>query len=131
MTSQGRRRPLRVIVIDDLADTVMLLLTLLRGEGYNVEGFGSGGAALKHVKKFDPDVVISDIAMPSVNGWELASEIRRIMGDTRPMLIAISGKYIKGTDRVLAQNVGYNYYLTKPYDPRVLMELLELAASGL
>jgi CheY-like chemotaxis protein len=131
MTNQGRRRPLRVIVIDDLADTVMLLLTLLRGEGYNAEGFGSGGAALNQIQKFDPDVVISDIAMPSVNGWELAKEIRRIMGDKRPMLIAISGQYTKGTDRVLAENAGYNYYLTKPYDPRVLMELLELAASGL
>src|SRR5688572_7199395 len=81
-------RRLRVIVIDDLPDAVMMLLTLLRSEGYEVQGFGSAREALKHLQDFDPDVVISDIAMPQVSGWDLAREVRRVMGKFRPMLIA-------------------------------------------
>jgi two-component system CheB/CheR fusion protein len=123
------RGKLRVVVIDDLPDTVMMLLALIRNEGYEAVGFSSGREALKHLGEFDPDVVISDIAMPSVNGWDLAREVRRAMGDARPLLIGISGHYTGGADRALAEIAGYNYYLTKPCDPKVLMELLKLAPA--
>jgi two-component system, chemotaxis family, CheB/CheR fusion protein len=121
---------LRVVVVDDLPDTVMMLLTLIRNDGYEAVGFSSGREALKNLERFDPDVVISDIAMPSVNGWDLAREIRRARGDARPMLIGISGKYMGGADKALAEIAGYNYYLTKPFDPKVLMELIKLAPTG-
>jgi CheY-like chemotaxis protein len=114
---------LRVIVIDDEPDAVLMLLTLLRNEGYNATGFASARAALKELRAFDPDVVISDVSMPFMNGWELAREIRQIMGE-RPVLIGISGQYMRGPDRVLAELAGYNFYLTKPCDPKELMALL-------
>ena len=120
-----RPRRLRVLVVDDLPDTVMMLLALLRDEGYEAIGFSSGREALKRLEEFDPDVVISDIAMPSLNGWDLAREVRRVMGTSRPVLIGISGHYTGGADRVLAEIAGYNHYLTKPCDPKVLMELLK------
>jgi len=115
--------PLRVMVIDDQPDAVLMLLTLLRGEGYQAEGFGSAGAALRELKGWKPDVIISDVSMPKMNGWELAREIRHLMGE-RPTLIAISGYYTRGPDKVLAELAGYNFYLTKPYDPKVLLALL-------
>ena len=59
------------MVVDDEPDTVMTLLELLRGEGYEAEGFASGKAALEGLAEFDPDVIISDIAMPHVTGWTL------------------------------------------------------------
>ena len=121
------RRRLRVMVVDDLPDTVLMLLALLRDEGYEAIGFSSAREALKRMEEFNPDVVISDIAMPSVNGWDLAREVRRVKGGLRPMLIGISGHYTGGADRILAEIAGYNYYLTKPCDPKVLMELLKLA----
>jgi CheY-like chemotaxis protein len=124
------RRRLRVVVIDDLPDAVMMLLTLLRSEGHEAKGFGSGREALKNLRQFDPDVVISDIAMPQVTGWDLAREVRRTMGGSRPMLIAISGQYTKGGDKALAERAGYNYYLTKPYDHKVLLALLERARTA-
>jgi DNA-binding response OmpR family regulator len=127
--ARASRRPVRVVVIDDMPDTVMTLLALLRNEGYEAEGFGSGREAMKKLEDVDPDVVICDIAMPSMNGWDLAREVRRSMGDSRPMLIAISGQYTKGSDRVLAEMAGFNYYLVKPCDPRVLMNLLKLAPT--
>jgi CheY-like chemotaxis protein len=114
---------LRVVVIDDEPDAVLMLLTLLRSEGYTATGFGSAKSALRELRTFDPDVVISDVSMPFMNGWELAREIRHMMGE-RPTLIGISGQYMRGPDKVLAELAGFNFYLTKPCDPKELMALL-------
>ena len=118
-------RRLTVMVVDDEPDSVITLLELLRQEGYHADGFGSGSAALANFDRMDPDVIISDIAMPPPNGWDLAKEVRRIREHgPKPFMIAISGKYMKGADRVLAQISGFNYFLTKPYDPQVLLALI-------
>ena len=131
--SRASSRPpngLRVVVIDDEPDAVLMLLTLLRDEGYEAEGFASGRAALNSLRAYDPDVIISDVAMPTVNGWDIAREVRRIMGESRPTLIGVSGHYVRTADKILAELAGFNYYLTKPYDPNVLMALLAPLASG-
>ncbi|HUQ74177.1 MAG TPA: response regulator [Burkholderiales bacterium] len=125
------RRVARIMVVDDEPDTVITLLELLRGEGYEAEGFGSGKAALERMAAFDPDVVISDIAMPVVSGWDVAKAVRASMGDRRPVLIAISGQYTKGADKALAQVKGFNYYLAKPCDPKRLLSLLGPLAANL
>jgi CheY-like chemotaxis protein len=125
------RHAARIMIVDDEPDTVMTLLELLRGEGYKAEGFGSGQAALDSLAAFDPDVIISDIAMPMVNGWDIAKEVRTKMGDKRPVLIAISGRYTKGEDKLLAQLKGFNYYLVKPCDPDTLLNLLGPLAANL
>jgi CheY-like chemotaxis protein len=67
--------------------------------------------------------------MPYMNGWELAREIRQVMGE-RPTLIGVSGQYMRGPDKVLAELAGFNFYLTKPYDPRALMGLLAPFAAN-
>src|ERR1700741_1631437 len=120
--------PLRVVVIDDDPDTVMMLLVLLRSEGYRAEGFGSARAALKELKTLAPDVIISDVSMPFMNGWDLAREIRHVMGE-RPTLIGISGQYMRGADKVLAEVAGFTFSLPKPYDPKALMGLLSPFAA--
>jgi CheY-like chemotaxis protein len=125
------RRVARIMVVDDEPDTVITLLELLRAEGYHAEGYASGKAALEKLTSFDPDVVISDIAMPRVNGWDVAKEVRAKLGDKRPVLIAISGQYTKAADKVLAQLKGFNYFLEKPCDPRTLLSLLAPLAGNL
>jgi CheY-like chemotaxis protein len=128
LNDSGIAARLRVVVVDDEPDTVMTLLALLRDQGYDAEGFASGKAALEALSKMDPDVIISDIAMPAPNGWDVARTVRQMKGDgPRPLMIAISGQYAKGADRILAQMAGFNYYLTKPCDPQVLMALIERA----
>jgi len=123
-------RPLNIVVVDDEPDTVLTLLDLLREQGYRAEGFGSGSEGLKGIARLDPDVIISDIAMPAPNGWDVAKEVRRLKGNApRPLMIAISGQYTKSADRMLAQISGFNYYLTKPCDPQVLIKLIETAHS--
>jgi DNA-binding response OmpR family regulator len=117
---------LRVVVIDDEPDTVITLLAILRDEGYEVEGFSNAKEALRSIPNFLPDVIISDLAMPSPSGWDVARNVRALLGE-KPMLIAVSAHYTKDTDKRLAEIVGYNYYLTKPCDPNVLLTLVQKA----
>ena len=117
---------LRVLVVDDDPDTVATLLEILRDDGHEAFGRGSAVAALQAIHAFMPDVVISDIAMPSVTGWTLAREVRQVVGK-HPTLIAITGRYTKSTDKMLSHLTGFNYHLTKPADPNVLLALVASA----
>ena len=96
----------------------------LLAEGHDVVGVQSGATVLSVVDNFDPDVVLLDIAMPGMSGFEIAKEIRRKYGEVRPLLIAITGLYKKASDRMLAEIVGFNHHLVKPYDPNELLALL-------
>ena len=127
MTSRQRHlepRPLRVLIADDEPDAVAMLKVLLDDEGHDVVGLQRGSEVLAAIEEFDPDAVLLDIAMPDMSGYEVAKEIRRRYGEVRPLLIAISGRYQKASDKMLAELVGYNHHLAKPYDPEDLLDLL-------
>lgn len=117
-------RSLRVLVVDDDRDTVLTLLELIREEGHEAKGVYNGREAVQAIRDFDADAVIMDIAMPQHSGWDTARDIRGAIGPARPLLIALSGQYTKSADRVLSQLAGFDYYLTKPCDPNVLLALL-------
>lgn len=125
MTNHPPPRPLRILIADDERDAVLTLTTLLSDEGHDVVGVNSGAQVLPAMSGFDPDAVLLDIAMPDMSGYEVAKAIRRKYGEVKPLLIAISGRYKQGSDRVLAEIVGFNGYLTKPYQPSALLELLK------
>lgn len=124
------RRVLRVLVVDDDKDTVLTLSTLLRTEGHDTKGVHNGKEALDAIGEFDPDVVILDIAMPVISGWDLAREIRTRYGSKRPTLVAVSAQYNKGADRILSQITGFDYYVAKPCDPNVLLKLVADVKTG-
>ena len=119
------RRRLRIIVADDDRDTVLSVSMLLRDEGHEVRGFHQTGDALRAITDFDPDAVLLDINMPDVNGFSAAAEIRRRHGRQRPLLIAITGVFTKGSDRLLTQLNGFDHHLVKPYGPTELLGLIE------
>ncbi len=118
------QRRLRVLVVDDERDTVLTLMELLRDQGHETRGLYKSREVMAAMKAFDPDVVLVDIAMPEMSGWEVAREIRRHYGESRPLLIAISGLYKQSADQVLGKLAGFNHYIAKPYDPAVLLRLL-------
>lgn len=126
------RRPgrLRVLVVDDEPDTVVTLLEILRDEGYEAKGFSHPLEAVKELRGFDPDVVIADIAMPVMSGWDFARKVRQKMGDARPMLVAVSGVYRKSADRILASMSGFDFFLSKPCDPAVVIAIVEKAKGA-
>ena len=122
----GAARPLRVLVVDDDRDTVRTLATLLRLEGYEVlEEFG-GAEAVRAEEQLEPDVVLLDIGMPQVTGYEAARRIRERHAHTGakgPVLIAVTC-YQLPSDKILAKLCGFDHHLGKPFDPRALLKLL-------
>ena len=117
-------RSLRVVVADDEADSVAMLKLLLNDEGHDVIGLQRGVEVMSVVEEFDPDAVVLDIAMPDMSGYEIAKEIRKRYGQIKPLLIAVSGRYKKVSDRMLGEIVGFDHYLLKPYEPKDLLALL-------
>jgi DNA-binding response OmpR family regulator len=119
---QSQRR-LRILVADDERDTVLTLVELLREAGHDARGVYKAREVLAKMSEFEPDVVLLDIAMPEMSGWDVARKIRETSAE-RPRLIAISGVYKESSDQILGKLAGFDYYVAKPYDPSVLLALI-------
>lgn len=119
------RRSLNLIVADDERDTVQTLGTLLSDEGHDVIGVYKGPTVIQQARLRKPDAVILDIDMPGMSGYSVAREIRSMFEMSPPLLIAISGKWVGQTDRMLADLAGFTHFLQKPCDPQVLIRLLD------
>ena len=124
VTSQSAKT-LRIIVADDDRDAVSTLALLLRDEGHEVGSVHSGRLVMGAVLDFKPDAVILDIHLPDLSGWEIARTIRNRHKRGHPLLIGVSGEYKKSSDKILAEILGFDHYLLKPYDPNELLALLE------
>jgi CheY-like chemotaxis protein len=117
----------RVLVADDNKDAADSLQRLLAHAGYEVAVAYEGGAALQLGRSFAPRVAVLDIGMPSMNGYELARELRELYGDDI-VLVALTG-WGQENDRRRAMEAGFDRHLTKPLDPAVLVDLFaELGA---
>lgn len=123
-------RSLRIVIVDDERDTVATLCEILADEGHGVVAATSAPEAMRKIAKQPPDAVLVDINMPGVSGYEVGREVRRLYGDLAPMLVAISGKWTGQTDRMLSKLAGFNYFLEKPCDPRVVISLLAPLRRG-
>jgi len=122
--SASSPRQLRILMVDDDPDLVLSLTALLRIEAYDVRGLHHAGDIVRQLKDYAPDVVILDIAMPGKNGWDAAQEIRADPSGRRPVLVGMSGEYTHSGVRAFSQARGFDFYLTKPCDPEVLLTLL-------
>jgi DNA-binding response OmpR family regulator len=118
----------RVLIVDDERDTVDTLAALLAQEGYATRGVYRGRDVSSAIGDFEPDAVLIDLGMPDMSGWEVARMIREKHGD-KVLLIAISGLYKQSADRILTNMVGFNYFVTKPYDLNVVLALLTPASK--
>jgi two-component system OmpR family response regulator len=126
----GKRHSLRILVADDDRDTAMTLAAILVDEGHQVHTSLRGDDALDVCRLFRPDVVIADINLPGESGYAMARELRQRHGTLAPLLIAISGKWTKASDRLLGQAVGFDHFLLKPCATRDLLPLLEPLRSA-
>lgn len=116
-------RPLRILLADDDRDATLSLGTLLRLEGFEVRHVYDGDAALAAVREFEPDVVLVDIGMPKLSGYDVARSIRERYGKNGPVLVALTG-WKQASDRILATLAGFDHHVAKPYDPGRLLELV-------
>ncbi len=117
-------RKLRIVVVDDERDTVLTLMALLRDEGHVVEGVYRAQDVMPLVRDFDPDVVLLDVALPDSSGYAIAEHIRRRCGSKRPMLIALTGVYMRPPHSQLSRIVGCDHFLTKPFEIGHLLGLI-------
>jgi CheY-like chemotaxis protein len=120
--SPERKR--RALVVDDVADVTEMLAVLLTHAGYEVKTASSAAAAIDTARHDQFDVIISDIGMPQMNGYELARELRGIPGYEAVPMVALTG-YSKFDDRQRSLDAGFNAHLTKPIEPRELLDLIE------
>ena len=112
------------LVVDDVADVTEMLAVVLTHAGYSVVTAASAPAALKAAKERQFDVIISDIGMPEMNGYQLAREMRTLPGYETVPMVAVTG-YSMFDDKERSTNAGFNAHMTKPIDPRALLDLIE------
>jgi len=112
-----------VLVVDDVPDVTEMIQLLLKHAGYDVATAGSAKAALQMARKQHFDLVISDIGMPEMNGYELASALRDLAAYNSTPLIAVTG-YSEYDDRGRAVRAGFNVHLAKPIEPTQLLNLM-------
>jgi CheY-like chemotaxis protein len=116
----------RVLIADDDRDGAAMLGMLLQSEGYEVRTVHGGQEVLDAAREFKPDVVLLDIGMPKITGYEAARRLRQRYGVECPVLIAVTA-WKQPSDRILADLAGFNYHVAKPYEPAELLTLLERA----
>ena len=127
-TSETSRRKLGdrrdALVVDDVADITEMLSVMLSYAGYSVVTASSAPAALDAARQHQFDVVISDIGMPGMSGYQLVEALRLLPGYESVPMVAVTG-YSMFDDRERSLNAGFNAHLTKPIDPRALLELID------
>jgi CheY-like chemotaxis protein len=124
---ETKNRP-RALVVDDAPDVTEMLAILLQYAGYEVVMVYSGPQALSAARAEQFDVVVSDIGMPGMNGYELASAVRALPAYQSTPMIAVTG-FTMYEDRERALSCGFNAFLTKPINPRDLLSLVERLRS--
>jgi len=112
------------LVVDDVADVTEMLAVVLTHAGYNVTTAASAPAALNFAREQHFDVIISDIGMPEMNGYQLAREVRQLSGYEHTPMVAVTG-YSMFDDKERSLKAGFSAHMTKPIDPRALLDLIE------
>lgn len=112
-----------VLVVDDVPDVTEMIELLLKHAGYDVSTAESAKDALHLARVNHYDLVISDIGMPDMNGYELATALRELAAYNKTPLIAVTG-YSEYDDRGRAVRAGFNVHLTKPIEPTQLLTLM-------
>ncbi|HWB11322.1 MAG TPA: response regulator [Pirellulales bacterium] len=103
----------RILAVEDNADVLRVQTALLRAMGHEVLPVSSGGQAIEAAETFLPDVVLIDIGLPDMNGYELATYLRRLPATRTARLIALSG-YGSADARRQAEEAGMDAYFIKP-----------------
>jgi signal transduction histidine kinase len=113
--------PCRILVVDDNADAADTLGSVLELAGHEVRCVYDGPSALSAAESFRPHVILLDIGLPGMDGYEVARTLRAHPSTT--VLVALTG-YGQNVDRVRSQQAGFDYHLTKPVDLERLHELI-------
>lgn len=119
---------LRILVVDDYPDALDSLSMLLQAEGHEVDTANCGAKAIERAQAFQPQVVLLDIGLPDMDGYEVAQRLRELSETQLAVLIALTG-YGQPEDRARSKRAGFDHHLLKPVDPDILAALLASVAN--
>ncbi len=122
ITSEGRGH--RILVVDDNADVAETTATMLELSGHRVLTAPDGAQALACVEDFEPEIVLLDIGLPGLDGYEVARRLRQLPKARRAWLVAVTG-YGQPADRQRGHEAGFDEHQLKPVDPQALAEMIE------
>lgn len=112
----------RVLLVEDEPAVAMTLSDLLAGEGYEVETASDGRTGLARASNEAFDVLVLDVMLPGMNGFDVCRELRRMGKDVAILMLTARGQL---TDRVVGLKLGADDYLTKPFEPPELLARVE------
>jgi two-component system CheB/CheR fusion protein len=128
LVSAGLERRQSVLVVDDNRDCADSLTILLRLAGHEVATAYDGAAGLAMAQQIQPDIVLLDIGLPKLDGYEVARRLRQDFGMFAALVVATTG-YGTDEDRHRSQQAGFNAHLVKPVDLEELRQLISGFAS--
>jgi CheY-like chemotaxis protein len=109
----------RILLVDDNVDGANSLAMVLQMSGHDVHVAYDGPTAIQAAAALWPDIMLLDIGLPGMDGYELAKHLRQQPGLSDVPLVAVSG-YARAEDRLRSQEAGFSYHLVKPLDPQAL-----------
>lgn len=120
--AEGDLAGVKVLLVDDVPDTIDVLKQILCHSGASIMAASNAGTALALLEREQPDVIVSDIGMPEVDGFELMRRIRRRSASAGGAIPAIAlTAFTRQDDRAKALQAGFNDYLAKPVEPGMLV----------
>jgi CheY-like chemotaxis protein len=125
VSGQQTERSLRVLVVEDNVDAADSLSLLLRLYGHEVQVARTGPTALKMAETARPDVVLLDIGLPGMDGYQVAKRLRERPEFTDVMMCALTGHTPSEADRHRQQETGFDHYYIKPLNLAKLLELFK------
>lgn len=119
----GTPQRFKILVVDDNHDSALSLAMMLSIMGHETRTAHDGESAVTSAEAFLPDVVLLDIGLPKLNGYEVAQRIRESAWGKSMFLIAVTG-WGQDEDRQRSSDVGLNLHMVKPVEPSALEKLL-------
>ena len=113
----------RILVVEDLEDLREIARLALEGAGYEVVEAATGVEGIAKAETEHPDLVLMDIQLPVLDGYESTRRIKALPGMARTIVIAVSSFAMRG-DEEKARAAGCDGYVTKPYSPKQLVDLV-------
>ena len=121
---------LRILLVDDNDLNLDMLSRRLERKGYEVIPVSTGRTALVAVQELHPDLILLDMSLPDLNGWEVAQQLKRAQATSAIPILALTA-YSTETDRRRALDAGCDDYDTKPVDfTRLLAKMAALSATS-
>lgn len=115
----------KILVVDDEPHIVNLIKLTLSGDKYEVFGAYSGLEAIKFAKQIRPNLIILDLMMPNIDGYQVCEEVRKDPKLTNTPIMILSAKS-QLVDKFKSINVGADDYLVKPFDPEELLKRVKV-----